>query len=270
MFCVGLITELKLKSARYGGGYTLGGGWGTVNDFLDNPANWKHWGRSSGRVIRVSMGERDVSTLVGPGPGIPQLVPGTPTRTAVPLPPPIDRRDEPSGQETISTNTGGPAVPLSDQEWFERMYPGQQWVPPITTAPPQTGVINSDAGDNNVSVIGDIYDVVDAGLGGWLPGGVPVGSVSPTGGVIPAANTAYASFVDTGTTTMTTPPVNTPPGCGGAAPVYKKVCGEYRWVYPKRRRRKSLVTKGDIKGLAALKGVLGNGKAMETWIATHS
>lgn len=59
-----------------------------------------------------------------------------------------------------------------------------------------------------------------------------------------------------------------PPECGGSA-VFKKVCGEYRWVYPRRRRRKQLVTKGDIKGLAALKGVLGNGKAMESWIATH-
>lgn len=58
--------------------------------------------------------------------------------------------------------------------------------------------------------------------------------------------------------------------CGGGSPVYKKVCGAYKWVYPKRRRRKALVTKKDITGLAQLKGVLGMGKAMETWIATHS
>ncbi len=56
----------------------------------------------------------------------------------------------------------------------------------------------------------------------------------------------------------------------GASPVYKKVCGTYKWVVPKRRRRKALVTQGDLKGLAALKGVLGGGKAFETWIATHS
>lgn len=37
----------------------------------------------------------------------------------------------------------------------------------------------------------------------------------------------------------------------------------------RKRRRKQLVTKGDIKGLAALKGVVGTGKIMETWIATH-
>ena len=37
----------------------------------------------------------------------------------------------------------------------------------------------------------------------------------------------------------------------------------------RKSRRKQLVTKGDIKGLAALKGVVGTGKIMETWIATH-
>ena len=37
----------------------------------------------------------------------------------------------------------------------------------------------------------------------------------------------------------------------------------------RKRRRRQLVTKGDIKGLAALKGVVGTGKIMETWIATH-
>lgn len=57
---------------------------------------------------------------------------------------------------------------------------------------------------------------------------------------------------------------------GGASPVYKKVCGQYKWVTPKRRRRKRLATQSDLKDLAALKGILGNGKAFETWIATHS
>ena len=57
--------------------------------------------------------------------------------------------------------------------------------------------------------------------------------------------------------------------CGGASPVYKKVCGQYKWVQPKRRRRKRLATQGDLKDLAALKGILGNGKSFEVWIATH-
>ena len=37
-----------------------------------------------------------------------------------------------------------------------------------------------------------------------------------------------------------------------------------------RRRRKMLATPSDLKQLAALKGVLGQGKAFETWIATRS
>ena len=58
--------------------------------------------------------------------------------------------------------------------------------------------------------------------------------------------------------------------CGGASPVYKKVCGQYKWVYPKRRRRKQLLTNSDAAGLAKLKGLVGVGKTMDTWIATHS
>ena len=38
----------------------------------------------------------------------------------------------------------------------------------------------------------------------------------------------------------------------------------------RRRRRRRLATVGDIKDLAALKSVLGNGEAFKTWIATHS
>jgi len=60
-----------------------------------------------------------------------------------------------------------------------------------------------------------------------------------------------------------------PDNCGPSA-VYKKVCGSYRWVYPKRRRRKQLLTNSDAAGLAKLKGLVGVGKTMDTWIATHS
>ena len=65
-------------------------------------------------------------------------------------------------------------------------------------------------------------------------------------------------------------PQNPGASCGRGSPVYKKVCGEYRWVHQRKRRRKRLATQSDLKDLAALKGILGNGKAFETWIATHS
>lgn len=70
------------------------------------------------------------------------------------------------------------------------------------------------------------------------------------------------------------PPSNGGGGaCGipcGPQPVYKKVCGVYKWVTPKRRRRKMLLTPSDAAGLAKLKGIVGQGKVMEVWIATHS
>lgn len=62
-----------------------------------------------------------------------------------------------------------------------------------------------------------------------------------------------------------------PPGpstdCGTAKPVYKMVCGNWKWVYPKRRRRRQLLTNSDANGLARLKGIVGTGKQMDTWIA---
>lgn len=62
---------------------------------------------------------------------------------------------------------------------------------------------------------------------------------------------------------------NPPVTAHGPSAVYKKVCGRYKWVIPKRRRRKQLVTKSDAAGLAVLKGIVGNGVVMQTWIATH-
>lgn len=54
----------------------------------------------------------------------------------------------------------------------------------------------------------------------------------------------------------------------GPSPVYKKVCGQYRWVWPKRRRRRQLLTGSDAAGLTQLVNILGNGKATQAWIAT--
>jgi len=99
---------------------------------------------------------------------------------------------------------------------------------------------------------------------GKIPGTGVIGGPGPgqqqmtaDGGIIEGAQMVYDC--------ASGPP---PPQCGGSA-VYKKVCGEYRWVYPKRRRRKQLLTKSDAAGLAQLIGILGNGKGTQQWIATH-
>jgi len=47
-------------------------------------------------------------------------------------------------------------------------------------------------------------------------------------------------------------------------------CGAGKWIRKRRRRHRNLATRGDIKDLSALKGVLGQGKLLEVWIATHS
>jgi len=46
-------------------------------------------------------------------------------------------------------------------------------------------------------------------------------------------------------------------------------CGSGKWIKRRRRRKPRLATKADIKDLASLKGVLGQGKAFELWIATN-
>lgn len=53
------------------------------------------------------------------------------------------------------------------------------------------------------------------------------------------------------------------PGTGETVAVSKPKC-------KRRRRRKRLATTSDIKDLAALKAVLGDGQNLKTWIATHS
>lgn len=45
-------------------------------------------------------------------------------------------------------------------------------------------------------------------------------------------------------------------------------CGQGKWV-KRRRRKKRLASASDIKDLTALLSVFGNGKALQTWIATH-
>ncbi len=52
--------------------------------------------------------------------------------------------------------------------------------------------------------------------------------------------------------------------------VLKFLCGEWKWVKKRKRRRKRLATSSDIKDLSSLKGVLGSGKSFDLWIATHA
>jgi len=118
----------------------------------------------------------------------------------------------------------------------------------------------------------DLYDAVDVGIGGWLPGGPvsPFDSPSPAVFNQPAVVTAGPSMPAAVQPQM---PVSAA-GCAPVDPmrgyVLKKYCGEWRWIKQKSSRRKRLATRSDIRDIAALKGVLGNGKNLQAWIATHS
>jgi len=92
-----------------------------------------------------------------------------------------------------------------------------------------TGIVASDE-DNSMGVLGDIYDVVDAGLGGVLPGGVPFQIPTGYGGPSPVVNLPAQQPVvinqPTGGLPVTTASCDNDPMRGM---VYKKVCGQYKW-----------------------------------------
>ncbi len=134
----------------------------------------------------------------------------------------------------------------------------------------ELGINSPEEEESDVGWFEDLYDTVDVISGGWLPGGPVDPFGSPVQG--PVVITQQPPPVIGQGPVVAPPPmaVSGDPCNQGPSPVYKKVCGQYKWIYPKRRRRRALATKSDIKALASIKGVLGGGKAMETWIATHS
>ncbi len=206
------------------------------------------------RDSQISVGPREFPPMVGSGQSIPELVP-----------------------EVIRETTSeifGEAMPLSDEAWFKQMFPDKIYAAPAPL------YIEQKPEETDVGVFSDIYDQIDTGWGGMLPGGVPPFWDSPTLGIPNIGPSSMPSPLPMPTTSpvIIGPDGSTLPGqfqkggsCeGGPYPVWKRVCGTYKWVMPKRRRRKQLATKGDIKSLAALKGVIGGGKSLDTWIATHS
>jgi len=214
--------------------------------------------------VGIPVGQAPVPILA-PGESVPPLVPAAPPPPPPPIPEEIDRRDVPvSWADWVAQ---GGALPADWNNYpMASDYPGL--IAPVETPPPAPVI-----GGDDVSWIEDIYDTIDVGLGGWLPGG-PVSPWDdfPIGIPYTPPATTYPVPAPAPVPVPTVPAVTTPTTtCStGPSPVYKKVCGVYKWVYPKRRRRKALVTKSDAQGLATLKGIVGVGKTMDTWIATHS
>jgi len=105
-------------------------------------------------------------------------------------------------------------------------------------------ILTTPIGDLEADDVTDLFhdlgdaavDIILGNLGlGFTDNNPPnTGTTPPDGGSITANGT-----------NMSVPAVcNT-----GASPVYKKVCGVYKWVYPKRRRRRTLLTESDYNAL---------------------
>ena len=89
--------------------------------------------------------------------------------------------------------------------------------------------------------------------------------VSPTPALLPALPLAIPGVASTGGKIAT---AIAGLGLGLAADEIAVIAGAASKVKCRRRRRR-LATHSDIKDLAALKAVLGSGKAFDTWIATR-
>lgn len=189
------------------------------------------------------------------------------------LPPPPTWGGESPEQEIVQD--------LGDDLVIDEVVYTQPTIPPPVTPgpvdlPPPTGPIfepevsepimgddMADLGDWDYDwgdVFDDIGDIID--IGDWWdypddPGVSPAPAPAPTPSPSPAPGGPMA------------PPTALDP-YKGLVWNPRANCGQGKWVRCRRKRRSRLATVSDIKDLAALKSVLGNGKAFETWIATHS
>lgn len=209
---------------------------------------------------RIPVGAPGVA-VPSTGVGIPGVVPGTTTNAPPSVPPSIDRRDVTPVTGGLSSET---KAVVQARDWFEYWElknkgiavsePVAGGASSVQTSPGGSDMDLGTLATDLLKTAGEAYIRKEFGTG------VGMGYAD-----LPS----FLPDIDLG---VPGPGVFTPDmqACGGASPVYKKVCGQYKWVTPKKRRRKRLATQSDLKDLAALKGILGNGKAFETWIATHS
>ena len=280
---------IAIKSYYDGGGYGYsdplisGGIFWPERPGIDR--NWRqgsielipqwHGVRPGGDLVEVSLGPGDIP-VQQPGGSVPTVVSSTEPPPPPTLPPVADRRDEPLNE--------GPMEQQVTDDWFVYHDLQARGVPVLHTSqlpaqqPTPAAPIDNDV-EEPVGWISDVYDIVDTAAGGWLPGGVPVGLGTNVFDAVnqpvynqapPPVQTSAPAPAPT-PTAPGAPPVHTSSCSNNPYPgwVYKYHCGQMRWVKQSKRRRKRLATQSDIKDLSALIGLLGNGKQLQTWIATH-
>jgi len=129
-------------------------------------------------------------------------------------------------------------APLSDAEWLAKMGLG----PPVVQQPvvQPTNLVEEES----VGVFDDLGDVfVD-----WVRAEVTPPQFQPTAAPV----TGQPIATQAGVAPQQMGAVCAPEG---PSPVWKKVCGVYKWVYPKRRRRRALLTEGDYNSLLRIEGL---------------
>lgn len=215
------------------------------------------WGRST--AVRVPVGTGNLSILQ-PGGGVYTVVSGQGTVGSTPLPPAIDRRD--NSQDSTNVQGGVTRVFKSWSDYVKagntlptdyNKYPTPSTYPGTPTfvpsAPPSLPPTQTGSGAM------DLGNLLNTGLDLW-------------------GKYEQIKSLQNPVVTTTTPALDLP-NWGDALELFTDpVTGETGVIAAKkckrRRRRRRLATTSDIKDLAALKAVLGNGEAFKTWIATHS
>jgi len=211
---------------------------------------------------------------------IPELVSGTPTATIIGVPKDVDRRDTPSDEEqllNVVVDINGEVVDTESPFYVPGItQAGIRYMEGQATTVPAT-----DEGED----MGWYTDIDEEWFGGMLPGGAQPTFPGWGGGATPG-------FGGPGQPNIPSPtiPPNGNGGGGGVTPVpglgnacftedpykgcvYKRVCGVWKWVKQKRRRRKQLFTPRDAAQMSSLMGSLPAGAAgvsiAKTWIAAH-
>jgi len=210
---------------------------------------------------------------------IPELVSGVTVAETLGVPGTIDRRDRPQVQDELlmpDLSHGGFRGKAAD--WMSSPF----YIPGVSEAGVRYMERNSIITDNEDDPMdlglphwSDIYDWADENI---FDGGLP-------GGTLPPVNPIYYGPGNGGGGTPNVPALPAPGNGGGGGgrppavscttqcgpyPVMKRVCGEYRWVLPKKKRRKQLFTQRDAAQLSSLLNIAGNGQLAKAWIATHS
>jgi len=180
------------------------------------------------------------------------------------LPPPIDRRDIPPNQGILPVTDWRlsrfyvAGITEAGVEYMERK--ARERTPIL--APP----ILPPAGETKM-----IHDTIGEIAGDWLRYKFAPQPQVPQPQYLQQPGQPFPAFNQTNVLGL--PFVDVIPeaqnGCAHMVWDPRRNCGQGGWIKKSKRRRKRLATKGDIADLAALIGILGNGKNLVTWIATH-